>query len=72
MAMSPISKSEVAFFILYLLLGLFIWRGTEKPFEITDHPSYEYHTFTKLDVKDPKTRNLVEEYWCNMTEDTKV
>lgn len=52
--------------------GLFIWRGTEKPQEILDHPSYEYHFFTKLDVADPKTRKLVDEYWLNMTEETKV
>lgn len=29
-----------------------MWRGTEKPAEILDHPSYEYHNFTKLDWKD--------------------
>ena len=49
-----------------------MWRGTEKPFEITDHPSYEYHQFTKLDVKDPKTRELVTELWCNLEEGQKV
>ena len=45
-----------------------MWRGTEKPFEITDHPSYEYHKFQKLEFNDKKTRDLVTEYWCN-TED---
>jgi len=43
--------------------GLFLWRGVEKPFEITDHPSYDYHKFTKLEFSDPKTRELVTEYW---------
>jgi len=46
--------------------GLFLWRGVEKPFEITDHPSYDYHKFTKLEFSDPKTRELVTEYWCGL------
>lgn len=48
--------------------GLFMWRGTEKPFEITDHPSYEYHFFEKLDWKDPKSQKLVEDYWGSLNE----
>ena len=37
-------------------LGLFMWRGLEQPSEITDHASYDYHKFTKLEFTDPKTR----------------
>jgi hypothetical protein len=42
MEMNQILKSEV---FKNKIKGLFMWRGTEKPFEITDHPSYEYHKF---------------------------
>lgn len=52
--------------LIKLNLGLFLWRGVEKPFEITDHPSYDYHKFTKLEFSDPKTRELVTEYWCGL------
>lgn len=57
-----IQKSEV----LKFYLGLFLWRGTEKPAEILDHASYDYHKFTKLDIADPKTKELVSEYWCKL------
>jgi len=43
--------------------GLWLWRGTEIPFEIKDHVSYEYHVFTKLDVSKEEDRKVVEEYW---------
>jgi len=43
--------------------GVFMWRGTEKAFEITDHPSYEYHFFRKMDIRVPEDRKLVNEYW---------
>jgi len=36
--------------------GVFMWRGTEKAFEITDHPSYEYHFFRKMDIRVPSDR----------------
>ena len=29
--------------------GCWLWRGTEIPFEIKDHVSYEYHFYTKID-----------------------
>jgi len=25
--------------------GMWMWRGKTLPFEVTDHPSYEYHKF---------------------------
>jgi len=49
--------------------GLFLWRGTEKPAEILEHASYDYHKFTKLDISDPKTKELVSEYWCKLNPD---
>ena len=36
-----------------------MWRGTEKPKEILEHDSYDYHKFTKLEFNDPKTLDLV-------------
>jgi hypothetical protein len=44
-----------------------MWRGLEKPKEILEHDSYEYHKFEKLEFTDPKTRELVTEYWCGLT-----
>ena len=33
-----------------------------------DHAQYDYHFFTKLEFNDPKTRPMVEEYWCGLKE----
>ena len=52
--------------------GLFMWRGTTLPAEITEHVSFEYHKFQKLEFKDANTRKLVTEHWLNLTPDTKV
>jgi hypothetical protein len=35
---------------------------------VKDHAQYDYHFFTKLDSKDPKTRKMVEENWCGLEE----
>jgi hypothetical protein len=45
---------------------LLLWRGTEKPKEILEHDSYDYHTFEKLEFSNPKTRELVTEYWTGL------
>lgn len=68
MEKSPIQKSEV--FNDYI--GLFLWRGTEKPAEILDHASYDYHKFTKLEISEGKTKDLVSEYWCKLNPEQKV
>jgi hypothetical protein len=62
MEMNPTLKSEV----LFIEIGLLLWRGTEKPKEILEHDSYDYHTFEKLEFSNPKTRELVTEYWTGL------
>lgn len=37
-----------------------------------DHPSFEYHTFTRLSPESPADRALVEEYWLSLCEGQKV
>ena len=49
-----------------------VWRGTEIPQEIKDHPQYEWHQFFKLPFSDPNTKKLVSEYWTGLTDDKKV
>ena len=53
-------------------LGLFMWRGLTIPAEVSEHPSYEYHKFQKLEFTDPKTRALVTEHWCGLNPEDKV
>jgi elongation factor 1-gamma len=36
--------------------GCWVWRGTEIPFEMTDHVSYEYNFYTRLDSEKEKDR----------------
>lgn len=48
--------------------GLFMWRGTEIPQEVKDHPSYDYHKFERLSFEDPKTRDLLTEHWSSISE----
>ena len=52
--------------------GAWIWRGVDIPFEMTDHPSFDYHKFNKIDKTNPESRKLFEEYWLNQTEDESV
>ncbi|CAD8049986.1 unnamed protein product [Paramecium sonneborni] len=49
--------------------GAWIWRGTEIPQYLKDHPTFEYLQLTKLDASKPEDRVLFEEYWLNQTED---
>jgi len=50
--------------------GCWVWRGTEIPFEIKDHPSGEWYKFRKLDVKNNEAdRKIQEEYWTKWEED---
>ncbi|XP_953151.1 elongation factor 1-gamma, putative [Theileria annulata] len=44
--------------------GVWLVRGTELPALMTEHPSYEFHTFRKLDVTKPQDKKLVEDYFC--------
>eukprot|EP00917_Polyrhabdina_sp_WS-2016_P015285 GHVP01033282.1.p1 GENE.GHVP01033282.1~~GHVP01033282.1.p1 ORF type:complete len:397 (+),score=57.40 GHVP01033282.1:1708-2898(+) len=45
--------------------GLWMIRGNELPKEITEHPSFEYHTFTRFDSSNPDHKRQVTEFWCN-------
>lgn len=49
--------------------GAWLWRGTEVPQEMKDHPSFELHKFNRLDPAIEADRKLYEEYWLNQTED---
>ncbi|CAD8071813.1 unnamed protein product [Paramecium sonneborni] len=49
--------------------GAWIWRGTEVPQYLKDHPTFEYLQLTKLDASKPEDRALFEEYWTQQTED---
>ncbi len=52
--------------------GLWLWRGTEVPFEMKDHPQFEYYTCTRLDHTNEAHRNLVEEYWIGKDDESNV
>lgn len=41
--------------------GCWLWRGTEIPQELKEHPSFEYHFVTKLDHTKPKDRKFFED-----------
>ncbi|KAH0478562.1 MAG: uncharacterized protein KVP18_003973 [Porospora cf. gigantea A] len=45
--------------------GVWLIRGHELPFELTDHPSFEYHIFTKLDHNKEEDKKIVADYWCS-------
>ncbi|GAW82186.1 elongation factor 1-gamma [Plasmodium gonderi] len=49
----------------YDIEGVWLFRGTEIPFEMKDHPSFEYHIFKKLDINNSKDKKIVEDYWCS-------
>jgi elongation factor 1-gamma len=44
------------------IIGVFIWRGTEIPEPMQEHPQFEYYTKKKLDVSNENNRKLAEEY----------
>ncbi|CRH01704.1 elongation factor 1-gamma, putative [Plasmodium relictum] len=49
----------------YDIEGVWLFRGTEIPFEMKDHPSFEYHIFKQLDANNDSDRKIVEDYWCS-------
>jgi len=50
--------------------GCWVWRGTEVPLEIKEHPSGEWYHFRKLDVKNSEEdRKIQEAYWTSWKED---
>ena len=40
--------------------GCWLWRGTEIPMEMKDHPSFEFHKFFKMDIAKEEDRKLIE------------
>lgn len=50
----------------YDIDGFWLWRGTEISHFWTQHNSFEYFTFTKLDPKSEETHKLAAEYWLNV------
>lgn len=49
----------------YDILGIWLIRGHVLPREVTEHPSFEYYTFRRLDHEDKSSVKLIEDYWCN-------
>ena len=47
----------------YDILSVWIFRGTEVPFEMKDCPDSEYYTWTKLDPKTPAGRKRFDALW---------
>lgn len=45
--------------------GVWLFRGTEIPAEMKEHPSFEYHKFDKLDIDNADHKKKVEDYWCS-------
>jgi len=43
-------------------IGLMLWRGSEVPAILNDHPSIEYWTKKKLDVSSEGDRKLIHDY----------
>jgi len=52
--------------------GLWMWRGTEVPFDLKDHPQFEYYTVKKLDHNKEEDRKLVEDYWTGKEGESQV
>lgn len=44
--------------------GVWLVRGTELPDLITSHPSFEFHSFDKLDVTKEADKKVVADYFC--------
>jgi len=49
----------------YDIQGVWMYRGQEIPQEMKEHPSFEYHTFKKLDHTKSDDKKVIEDYWCN-------
>jgi elongation factor 1-gamma len=43
--------------------GVMMWKGHEQNEAWKDHPSVEYHTFTKLDPNNENDKNIIFDYW---------
>ncbi len=50
--------------------GLWLWRGTEIPFEMKDHPQFEYYTARRLSHTNEDDKKLVESFWSATDDET--
>ncbi|KAK2198435.1 bifunctional Elongation factor 1B gamma [Babesia duncani] len=46
------------------IMGVLIIQGTALPECVITHPSYEFHSFTKLNHKDPMDQKIIADYFC--------
>ena len=55
------------------IAGYFVYRGSDIPDVVKDCPDYESWTFTKMDIKDPKQKELFAAYlaWDDVVEGKK-
>lgn len=44
------------------IFGVWIFRGKEIPFEMTDTPDFDSYTFTRADLNDAAQKELIEDY----------
>lgn len=53
-------------------IGLMLWRGSELPGPMLEHPQFEYWRKRKLDVKSEADRQLILDYLTKTQETDKV
>lgn len=46
------------------IMGVWLFRGTEIPQEMHDHPQFEYHIVRKMDPTQADDLHLLREYWA--------
>ena len=51
----------------YEVRGVWMWRGVDIPNEIKEHDNYPYMTIKKLDATNESDRNLITQYWLNLS-----
>lgn len=47
----------------YEIRGVMLWKGQDIAQPWKEHPSQEYHIFTKLDPSNEGDRKIVKDYW---------
>ena len=43
--------------------GMYIWKGTGVPAEITEHPTGEYYEKVPMDLDNPEHQNLIKDFF---------
>ncbi|KAK1934063.1 Elongation factor 1 gamma, conserved domain- containing protein [Babesia divergens] len=46
------------------IMGVWLIKGKELPMSVTEHPSFEFHTFQKLDITKASDKKLITNYFC--------